>query len=120
MKIKTRLFTTAVISVILLVGTFTYTSGSTPLVSIDSQKEDAAINYLTNVMFVPSVGLDKKSFPFKTYAILPRLTISVASAIVSLTMQRNFSVISFLPGSRSLKISSTVFVLRFTITRCLG
>ena len=61
MKIQTRLFTIIGISVILLVGTITcYTSVSTPLAYGNSQKEKA-INYLTNVMFVPSVGLLKEA-----------------------------------------------------------
>ena len=69
MKIQTRLFTIIGISVILLVAAITpYTSGSTLLAYSDFQKENA-INYLTNVMFVPSVGLDKESPKVAPYTI---------------------------------------------------
>lgn len=69
MKTQKRLFTIIGISVILLVGAIApYTSGSTLLAYSDSQKENA-INYLTNVMFVPSVGLDKESPKVAPYTI---------------------------------------------------
>jgi hypothetical protein len=58
MKSRTRLFAIIGIVVILLVGT--YYIPTTTLAYSDSQKEKA-INYLTGVMFVPSIGLDKCS-----------------------------------------------------------
>lgn len=61
MKIQTRLFTIIGISVILLVGTITYYTSTSTLLAYSDSKTENAINYLTNVMFVPSVGLDKEA-----------------------------------------------------------